>query len=121
MLPRIARMHVRPVCNWAHPPRMQLLRLHTHPRMLVRLRMQLCALCLLMFASCLLMRMQVGTTHARFTCRACGDRYARGDCLCLVMLQHDALLQRTYEIGENICNILLQHMCIAFITNATSR
>jgi hypothetical protein len=78
--------------------RMQLLHLHVH-----------------MQPVCLLMRMQVST----FACRACRDHYACEDRLRmrplrLLMLQHKALLQHTFETGEH-----LQHVCIATITYVT--
>jgi hypothetical protein len=49
-----------------------------------------------------------------------GDRYVRGDYICMLlvlMLQHETLLQRTYETDETFINIRLQHMCIATTTS----
>jgi hypothetical protein len=99
--------------------RMKLLCLQTRPCMLVRLRMQLHASCLLMPTSCLLMpalcllmRMQVG------------DRYARRDRIYMRLLPTPTSVatgKHFCNIRLNTCetfiNIRLQHLCIATTTS----
>ena len=77
------------------PSRLLLLCLHSRLRMLMRVRIQLCA---------------------RFACRARGDCCGHGDRLRMrprpapAMLQHEALLQYTSEMGEIFANILATYV-----------
>jgi hypothetical protein len=68
--------------------------------------------------TCLLLRMQVGTIHARFVFRThARTAFACARFLCLLILQHEAILYHTSETGEifvkndcNICNIQMKHL-----------
>jgi hypothetical protein len=73
ILPRLFQKKGCPACNCGPHATLRLHVPHataapaTRPCMLVRLRMELCASCLLMPASCLQMRMQVGTATSEGT------------------------------------------------------